>query len=518
MNQNSRTTNVVRNIVGGVGAQLFTTILSFVCRTVFIKLLGAMYLGVNGLFSNILSMLSLAELGIGTAIVFSMYKPIARNDQLHIARLMNFYKTAYRIIAVVVAACGLALTPFLNVLIKEDTSQIENLRLIFVLILSNTVVSYLLAYKGAMLIADQKRYVTIIIKNIFAVIQNVFQILILLITHNFIAYLIVQLITTFVANLVQAIYVNKKYPFLVQYKSEKIDTGERKIILKNVRGMMMHKIGGFVLNGTDNIIISSFVGVVSVGIYSNYLMIINIIKSYVSQITGATTASVGNLIAKETKERSYAVFKDLFFAYNLVFTFCFVSFYVIFQPFIEWWIGKDYLLEEHVVFVVLLNFYLNGMQECINTFTNATGLFWETRHKPILECIINLGVSIWLARYIGLLGVFIGTLASFVATFWINPVLVYKKQFSESSIHYFIRFILYTGVAIGSAVGLKHIMDVLFPQATLLFIIIRALFCIVIPPVVLTLIFGRTEEYAYSKSLIKKFISSIFLRFKRKKI
>ena len=517
MNRDSRTKNVLRNIVGGIGAQLFTTVLSFVCRTIFIKLLGATYLGVNGLFSNILSMLSLAELGIGSAIVFSMYKPIAENDERHVAKLMNFYRTAYRIIAVAVAVCGLALTPFLEVLIKEDTSQIHDLKLIYLLILSNTAVSYLVAYKGAMLNADQKNYVAVIIKNIFAVIQNGLQIVVLIVFNSFIAYLIVQIITTLMTNVVQAVYVNQKYPFLVAYKKERIDTVERKSILKNVRGMMMHKIGGFVLNGTDNLIISGLVGVVSVGLYSNYLMIITIVRSYITQITGATTASVGNLIAKETSQKSYEIFKIIFFAYNGIYSFCFVSFYVLFQPFIEWWIGKEYLLSDAVVFIVLINFYLNGMQGCINNFTNATGLFWETRYKPVIECTVNLGVSIWLAKSIGLPGVFIGTLASFLATFWINPKLVYRKQFNRSSWSYLLRFGLYSAITVGSALGLRYVLDALLREATIWTLLIRAVFCVITPMAVLAALFKNTEEYNYSKRLIESIIQTACRKVSRKK-
>ena len=512
MNQNSRTSNVIRNVIGGVGGQLFTSILAFVCRTFFIKLLSAEYLGVNGLFANILSLLSLAELGIGPAIVFSMYKPIKDNDEEKVAKLMNFYKKAYRIIALVVAICGLALVPLLPFLIK-DTSNIENLNLIFVLILSNTAVSYLLAYKGSMLNADQKAYVSVIFRNLFAVVQNVAQIVVLIITQNFILYLVVQIITTFLANLVQAIYVNKKYPFLVKYKKLKIDKQEQKGIMKNVRGMMLHKVGGYVLNGTDSLLISKFVGIIVVGIYSNYLMIINLIKGFVSQLTGATSASVGNLIASETKEKSYKVFNSMFFVYTWIYSFCFICFWVIFQPFITLWIGKDYLLDDLVLFIVLFNFLLNGMQECINTFTSATGLFWETRNKPILECVINLGVSILLAYYIGLPGVFIGTLASFISTFWINPVLVFKRQFNQKVVKYFLRMILYVLITLGFAFGINYALGLILTGNMLVSVVVRVLVCLVVPNALWILIFFKTQEFDYCKTLIK----SVLKKFKKNK-
>lgn len=505
MNKNSRTTNVIRNAIGGIGGQLFTSIFMFICRTYFIKLLGSTYLGINGLFSNILSMLSLAELGIGPAIVFSMYKPIAENDELHVAKLMNFYKDAYRIVAGVVAVIGVCLLPFLEFLIK-DAPDVENLKLIFALILSNTVVSYFYAYKGSMLNADQKAYVTVIFRNLFAVVQNIAQIIVLIVTGNFIMYLVTQMITTFFGNLCQAIYVDKKYPFLVKYKNEKIDKQERRDIMKRVRGMMMHKVGGFVLNGTDNLVISKFVGIVAVGIYSNYLMIINLIKTIIVQLSGSISASVGNLIASESEEKSYMVFNSTLLVYFWMYSFCTICFWVIFQPFIEWWIGGEYLLGGGVLLLVLVNFYFTGVQECVNTFTNATGLFWETRHKPIFECVINLVVSIVLAYKFGIAGVFMGTLASYLSTFWINPVLIFKKQFKKSSLVYFVKFTMYFAITIITALVLGNVCNHIFSGVSLLSIIARALVCVIAPNILYLALFFKTKEFKYCYNLIKKTI------------
>lgn len=509
MNQNSRSSNVLRNIVGGVGGQIFTSLLQFACRTVFISLLGATYLGVNGLFSNILSMLSLAELGIGPAIVFSMYKPIADNDEIHVAKLMNFYKTAYRIVALAVLVIGLLLTPFLHFFVS-DASEIENLRLIFFLILANTVVSYLYAYKGSMLNADQKAYMVIIIRNIFAVIQNVAQIIFLLITGEYLLYLLIQIITTFLGNYFLSKYVDCKYPFLVTYSKEKIDKEERKSILQKVKGMMMHKIGSFVLNSTDNLVISKFVGVKMVGIYSNYLLIINMIKAYLTQITGSVTASVGNLIASESKEKVYEVFNAMLLVYFWIYAFCYICFYVIFQPFICLWIGQEYLLSKMVLLLVLVNFYLNGYQDCINNYVNATGLFWETRRKPIAECVINLSVSIVLAYKIGLPGVFIGTLASFACTFWVNPIVLYRKYFKRSALPYFVKFIGYFMIALFMSVGLDVLITSFFNVGIIIEVIIRIVVSLFIPNIIFLILFHKTKGFEYCKGIfrtvLKKFI------------
>ena len=512
MNQRSRSSNVVRNLIGGVGGQIFTSVLQFACRTVFISLLDSTYLGVNGLFSNILSMLSLAELGIGPAIVFSMYKPIAENDEVHVAKLMNFYKFAYRLVAVFVLVIGLSLTPFLDFFIK-DAVEIENIRLIFILILLNTVVSYLYTYKGSMLTADQNAYVGVIIRNIFAVIQNIVQIIVLLYTGNFLFYLIVQIVTTFLGNYSLSKYVDHKYPFLLKYKNEKIDKEERSSIMQKVQGMMMHKIGGFVLNSTDNLVISKFVSVIAVGIYSNYLMIINMVKTYLSHIVGSVTASVGNLIARESKDKVHDIFEAMQLVYFWLYAFCLVCFYVIFQPFIVLWIGEDYLISKAVLLLILINFYLNGFQECVNTYTNASGLFWETRHKPVFECVINLCVSIYLANKIGLMGVFLGTLASYVCTFWVNPIVLYRKFFNRKPYGYFAHFIGYLLLAVAVALGMDYILTQILNVSVLADVVIRMVCCIVVPNAVFIAVFYHTDSFRYCKQLgvavAKRFLKRI---------
>ncbi len=507
MNKNSRTTNVIRNAIGGVGGQLFTSIFMFICRTYFIKLLGATYLGINGLFSNILSMLSLAELGIGPAIVFSMYKPIAENDEVHVAKLMNFYKNAYRLVACVVAVVGLGIMPFLDFLIK-DSPDVADLELIFVLILSNTVISYFYAYKGSMLNADQKAYVTVIFRNIFAVVQNIAQIVVLIVTGNFIIYLATQIITTFLGNLCQAVYVDKKYPFLVKYRTEKIDKAERADIMKRVRGMMMHKMGSFVLNGTDNMIISKFVGVVAVGIYSNYLMIINLIKTFVSQFSGSISASVGNLVASEDHEKSETVFNVILFVHFWIYSFCFVCFWTLFESFILLWIGEEFTLKPSVLIFVLLIFYCYGVHRAVDSFTNATGIFWETRWKPIIECIVNLGSSIILAIKFGMVGVFIGSVFAYLCTGWIEPWYLYKKMFKKSIKGYLIKYISYLVITIATALTTGFIGSLTDTSSLITNLVVRTILCILIPNISIFILFCKTTEFKgllqYVKAIVRR--------------
>ena len=359
-----------------------------------------------------------------------------------------------------------------------------------------------------MLSADQKSYVIVIIRNIFSVVQNIAQIIVLLVTGNFIVYLITQIITTFLGNLVLAKYVDKKYPFLVKYKSEKIDKTERADIMKRVRGMMMHKMGSFVLNGTDNMIISKFVGVVAVGIYSNYLMIINLIKTFVHQLSGSLSASVGNLIASEDRKKSEAVFNVILFVHFWIYSLCFVCFWTLFEPFILLWVGKAFTLKPSVLIFVLLIFYCYGVHRAIDSFTNATGLFWETRWKPIIECIINLTSSIILAIEFGMAGVFAGSVFAYLCTGWIEPWYLYKKMFKRNFSRYLLKYSLYLGVTLATAFLTGFIGSLADTSYLISNLVIRAALCMLIPNISIIILFYKTPEFKgllqYVKAIIRR--------------
>lgn len=289
---NSRTYKSLKNTSIALVAQIFSVVLSFITRTIFIHSLGVGYLGLNGLFSNILSMLSLAEMGIGTAIVYEMYKPLATNDEPKTAAFMNLYRSLYKYIGFFIAVVGASLIPYLDVFIN-DSPDVSNIEYIYILFLANAVLSYFFTYLRSIIIADQKAYISNINTIIFLVIQNIFQILSLIIFKNYYLYLIIQIVCTVLSNVEISIRANKLFPYLKKYKREKITKAEQIGLFKNVIGMMSAKIGAIVVNGTDNLLISAFVGLSSVGLYSNYTLIVNTVKTLFVQSISAITASVG---------------------------------------------------------------------------------------------------------------------------------------------------------------------------------------------------------------------------------
>lgn len=436
----SRTENSVKNYFSNLFTTIISNLLNVISRTVFIYILGADYLGVNGLFSNLLAMLSLAELGIGSAINFSLYKPVAEQNEKKIICLMSFYKKCYRIIAIIVFCIGMVMMLFLDYLVK-DPGNIQHIRLIFLIYVINTSYSYLLTYKNTLLNACQKDYLLLKSNLFFSILNILAQMIVLVITRNYICYLISNMLVLFLQRLYVNSLINRTFPIVLSKIDEKIDKKELFTIKKNVKAMIWHKLGDYCINGTDNIIISMFLSIKIVGYYSNYLMIINMVMAYVNMIFNNMTASMGNLISIEKEEKRYLVFKKINFIGVWLYGFISVCLFILLNPFLKLWIGKQYVLSFPIVAVIVLNNYMMGMRIPPFIVKSAAGLYAEDQFVPIVQSAVNLIVSIILAQKIGLIGVFIGTLVSGLLPCFYRPYLIYKKVFRRNSIGYYINYL-----------------------------------------------------------------------------
>ncbi len=503
----NRKLNSLKNIISGVGAQCLLLIMQFVTRTVFVYTLSADYLGVNGLFSNILGVLSLAELGFGTAIIYSMYKPVATNDERQIAGLVNFYKRIYRVVGSIVAIAGLALVPFLDYLIK-DKPNISHLTFIYLLYLAGTVSSYFLIYKSIIIEAHQKRYVITIYQKCIVIIQNIIQIIVLLCFHNFILYLIIQIVMGILSNFVVSMKADKMYPYLKKYKEVYPCKEVKQEIVKNTVAMSCHKIGTVVVYNTDNIIMSAFVSLTSVGLYSNYMMIVTNIKILINLIFSAFSASIGNLAISEEEEKLYSVYKTLNFLGFWIFSYCTVAFYILLSPFISIWIGNEYVFSNSVLFVILLIFYLTGMRQVTLNYRDALGLFWYDRYKPLFESLINLVVSIVLVKRFGIIGVLVGTVVGTLCTsFWVEPYILFKYKFKRSVANFFIKYFIYTIVFVVCGGVTYYIVDSV--NGGLGMLLIKGIILTLLYNIMIALIFFRSEEFKNLLGALKEMCSHV---------
>lgn len=431
MNTENRTKNSFKNLLVGIICQILIIIMSFVSRTFFIKILGNEYLGINGLYTNVLSILSLAELGLGNVMLFSLYKPIANNDKDKIKSLISFYKKTYCLIAVIILVIGLALIPFLNIFI--NTTTLNNFELItyYILFLLDSVATYLFIYKTSLIDADQKNYVIKKYTTYSSLTCKTIQILLLYLTKNYYAFLICQIIFTIINNILLNLKANKMYPFLKEKKTKKLTKQDKKAIFTNIKATFVYKLSSKLLNSTDNILISIIVGTIYVGFYSNYFLIITGLNSAILILSNAIMASIGNLNAKESSDRQYKVFRTLIYIYDWIMCFCAISFFILSDDFITIWLGKKYILDNLTVFAIALNFFAAGVEIPIWLYREALGLFNKVKWIIFSSAIINIILSIIFGYKFGMLGILISTVVSkLITSAWYEPYILFKEKFN----------------------------------------------------------------------------------------
>ena len=445
MKKSSRTKNSFINSVVGSGSQIVSTLLNFLVRTIFIYCLSKEYLGVNGLFSNILYMLNFAELGIGNAIIYKLYKPVANNDKERIKSLVFLYKKVYFVIGIVILTLGLLVIPFMDYIIKDPPKIGENLILIYILYLFETVGAYFWGYKRSVLLVYQENYINSAIDLSFSIIKSLIQILILVFTKNYVLYLIVYILSTICSNLCISVYVNNKYSFLKEKNIVKIKKGEIKELWNNVKSLFTYKLGSTVLSGTDNILLSMIVGISAVGMYSNYSLIITAVSGILWTVLTGFTGSIGNLNALNDTKKSKEVYLQVLFVSCLLYGLGCLCIGSLINPFIDLWVGSEYLLSNRVVILLMIILYLRGIVYPDNTYRDTLGLFKEGRLAPFISALINIILSIILGNIMGMEGIFLATVLSILfTTFWYMPKVIFKNAFNSSINVYFKKIIKFS--------------------------------------------------------------------------
>ena len=506
----TRTQNIRKNLIFNIIKYATNLLLQFVLRTVLIYYMGAEYLGLNGLFTNIFSFLNLAELGIGSAIVFSMYKPIAENDIEKIKSLEHLYKKFYIIISIIVGAIGLAITPFIKYFMNGGVSVDINIYILYLMYLVYTLVGYWSAHKRSLLFAYQRNDVENKIKTICIVGMTLIQIIVLIVFRNYYLYFSISILFTLIECIWIQVVANKMFPE-IRGKSQPLDNITKKEISKNVAALSMHKIGAAVVFSTDNILVSTFLGVVVLGAYSNYALIISSLASIFILLNNALTASAGNLVASNTVEYTYDRYKKINFIYSFLSAFCTICLITLFQPFISKWTGGgEYLLQFSTVIIICLSFYFTRMRCGVGIFKDAAGLFWHNKWQPIVEALVNLITSIILVKLIGINGIFIGTIIStLVAPFWWEPLILYKYYFKKPVGKYFIRYIIDFAIMCAVCV-ITYFTCSFIPDGSIWLLIAKFAVCILISGSLLVLAYLPTKEFKELWAMAKGMLSRCF--------
>ncbi len=496
MAEKSRTEYSARNATVAVISKVLAILMGYVTRIVFTHTLSESYVGINGLFTDILNVLSLSELGMGTAITYALYRPIADGDIEKQKSLMQMYRRLYLIVASTVLIIGLSIIPFMNALIK-DSQNIDHIILIYLMYLLNSVLSYLLIYKKTLIDAHQLSYVGELFNAAFLVIQNVVQIIVLKLTNNFILFLSVYLVCTFTCNVCISIKANKLYPFLKDKKPRPLDAEERRSIFKNIKAMLMHRIGTVAVNNTDNLLLSSMVGLAAAGRYSNYYLLIGSVRQILDRVFSGIAASVGNLGATADTARSKKIFDAAFFIGQWMYGFSAICLYELLTPFVAVSFGEKYVFAQQIVLVLCINFFITGMRKPVLIFRDSLGLFWYDRYKSIAEAVINLAVSIVLALKLGTAGVFLGTLISTVTTStWVEPYVLYKHHLKSPLAPYFVKYAVYS-LVLAAAWLITDRVCTLVSGSSAKIIFGRLVICVLVPNLIMLASYFRMQEFRF---------------------
>ena len=485
MKENNRIYKSIRNSTYAILGQIITIALNFISRTIFIHTLGAIYLGINGLFTNILSVLSFAELGFSTAIIYEMYAPLANNDKKRVASLMNFYSKVYKYIGSSIFIIGIFLIPYLHFFIKDPSiipANLPPLWIIFLLFLLNTSASYFFSYKRSIIVASQNSYIDSINQMEFNIIRNILQISVLFFFKSFVSFLIIQLVCTFLSNVFISIKANKLYPYLRNKKKEKINYETLHNIKKNVFAMAFNKLGGVAVSGVNNLMIAKFVGIVAVGYYSNYLLIINTIKTIFVQFFIPITASIGNFVVTKTKEESHILFLKLLFINAYIAIFLSICLSTLINSFIIIFWGKDFVFSTTLTLLIIFNFYIDRIRQSSQIFIDVIKFNMEIEGVIIGTLLNNILINLWWEGYI-----------------------IYKYIFKKRVLKYLLLHIKYILVLIFCYICTSSISS-LIPNSIIGFFL-KTLISIVIPNIIMITIFYHTKEFQYFKDILSKIIT-----------
>lgn len=500
----ARTENASRNIVFGVLLKLYQILIPFIMRTMMIYFLGVEYLGLNSLFTSILQVLNLAELGVGSAMVYSMYKPIAEDDTVSICALMLLYRKYYRMIGAVIGAIGIAVIPVLPSLISGDVPADINIYVLYLLHLSATVASYwLFAYKDCLLTAHQRVDIASKVTIVTTTIQYILQFAALAVVKNYYLYLIIALSIQIVNNIVKAVIATKMYP---NYSPKgKMAADEVTEINKRIRDLFTAKVGGVIINSADTLVISAVLGLTVLAVYQNYFFILSSIIGFVTVVFSACTAGIGNSIIVETQEKNYNDLKKFTFLIFWVSVCCCCCFLVLYQPFMELWVGKEFMLGYPAVICFTVYFYINEQIQVLYTYKDAAGIWHADRFRPLLTALTNLILNIILVQFWGIYGILLATVISrlVVGIPWIIHNL-FTTLFDHKMLKDYVKCIIsYAGTAT-ILCSITTVLCYLIQLPLIPLFVVRLFIAGTVPNILIVVLYRRKIEFKESIVLLDK--------------
>ena len=501
-----RTEKSIRNLKFALLAQIVTIALSFLTRTCLVRFLGIEAVALNGLFTQVITAISLAEMGTGTAIVYNLYKPLAEGDHEKVSQLMNLFRAAYWIIAAATVVIGVILLPWLPYLITDVSRDISYIRIVYLMFVFQSAVSYLFSYKIALMQADQNGYIYTRTYTVFKLIGTVPVLIALVISKNYLVFLGANILLTVLTNAYASGIAQKKYPYID--KRAKLPKEEKRQIFSNIRNLFIMQFAGRVVDSTDNILISSMISTILVGLYSNYMVVIGVFKQLSDKLMVAASASMGNLFVTDDTDRKETNLYRLTFVFYIFASVASVGTYSCIQPFIRLWLGGEYQLDLPVVFVLCFLYFVAIVYEPLKNAMYLTGYFSIGRNISFVSAMTNLVVSVILGRQIGLIGIFIGTMSTYVIEIVTKTYYLFGRYLKRSAKYYIGLWIRMTLVFLAE-LGAVHIIGSRLVLSALPAFLVMGVLSVLITAIAVTLVFFKSDLYSYVLWLLKTNIQKI---------
>ncbi len=501
----NRTRNATINLIFSVLLRVYRIVIPFLMRTVFIYTIGIEFLGLNSLFTSVLQVLNLAELGVGSAMVYSMYKPIAEDDNKTICALMRLYKIYYRLIGLAVLVLGICLVPFLPKLIKGSVPEGISIYILYFMHLGCTVLSYwLFAYKNSLLTAYQRSDVASKVSLVVDTLKYIAQLFTLFILKNYYCYVLVILVMQVVENIVVAMCVNKMYP---KYHAKgKLEKEEVAKINQRIKDLFTAKIGMVIINAADTIVISAFLGLTMLAIYQNYFYIVSSIIGLMSTIYASCRAGIGNSLIVETEEKNYQDLSAFTLMIGWVSTVGVTCLLCLMQPFMVLWMGESRLLSMGCVICFCIYFFVFEINQLLSTYKDAAGIWRKDRFRPMITAFTNLFMNLILVNYIGIYGVLLSTVLStlLIGMPWLLRNL-FTELFHKNLNEYVLGLLKHLCIAMLSCT-VSFLLCAIIPDNGLITLLVKALICFLVSNCILFSVWRKKEEFVKLTGILKRLV------------
>lgn len=487
----------VKNSSASVATLFITNALSLVYRTVVVRVLGVEYAGISGLCLNVIQLFALSELGIGWAISFYLYKPLKESNYRQIAEIVYYLRKLYKFVGCFILFAGLFVLPFLNDIIKGG-GDIPHLWLIFSLFLLNTSCSYLFfSYYQLLANADRKNYIMFAPQTWGNIILVSLQIAAVYFLHSFILAVAISVFSTITINYIIRRKIIRLYPFLEEHKDASIEGGLKKEIVRYIKATMLYKLSSTVLTSSTGVLISYFIGLVGLGLYSNYILIVDTIRSLVLSLINPTTSVIGELATNANTEEKQWAYDRFNFLMIWICYFCAISLFCLITPFVTLWLGNKLTLPTTTVLIITGYFYVEFIISFSTKFRDGCGLNNIGKFRPLITAILNIVLCIVLVHPLGLNGIILSLMLSRMLTLtWFEPWIVYHYVLKKNVWPYYIRMVLNAIFMLTVLWGMKWLVDCIWNDSWGSFII--AMFCcLIIPNIIFIAVYGRTQEFKY---------------------